>query len=78
MTPFVCPECRGPLAREAAAWSCAACGRAYPVENGIADFSGGAYRDVFVPERDVSPDLVQCLEDEEAGTRARIADYYVP
>lgn len=78
MTAFVCPRCRGALERLADSWNCASCGRAYPIADGIADFSEGAYRDVFSPERDVSPELLQCLEDEEAGTRARIADYYVP
>lgn len=76
--PFVCPDCRAPLGREAAALACGACRKTFPVEAGIADFSGGAYSDVFSPDRDVTPELEQCLGDEEAGTRARIADFYLP
>ena len=34
--PFVCPLCRGPLRPEADAYACAACGRMYPVVDGIA------------------------------------------
>jgi len=76
--PFVCPDCRTPLEDGAAAFSCRACARVFPIESGIADFSGGSYSDVFSPERDVTPELEQCLGDEETGTRARIADFYLP
>jgi SAM-dependent methyltransferase len=77
-TPLVCPDCRVPLRRDPAAWACGTCGRVFPVDAGIADFSGGVYSDVFSSERDVTPELVQCFSDEEAGTRARIADFYLP
>jgi len=77
-SPFVCPDCRAPLEREGAAVVCRACRTSFPIDAGVVDFSGGAYRDVFSPDRDVSPELVQCLGDEEAGTRARIADFYLP
>jgi ubiquinone/menaquinone biosynthesis C-methylase UbiE/uncharacterized protein YbaR (Trm112 family) len=36
--PFVCPACRGPIAREADAYVCAACPRRYPIVLGIPDF----------------------------------------
>jgi hypothetical protein len=32
--PYVCPECRGPLAPSPSSLSCAACGIAYPVDAG--------------------------------------------
>ena len=35
---FVCPACRGPVAREADAYVCAACPRRYPIVLGIPDF----------------------------------------
>ncbi len=35
---FVCPVCRGPVAREADAYVCAACPRHYPIVLGIPDF----------------------------------------
>jgi SAM-dependent methyltransferase len=76
--PLVCPDCRAPLQGDASAFACRACAKVFPIEGGIADFSGGSYSDVFSPERDVTPELEQCLGDEEAGTRARIADFYLP
>jgi SAM-dependent methyltransferase len=76
--PFVCPDCRKPLEDGASAFACRACAKVFPIEAGITDFSGGSYSDVFSPERDVTPELEQCLGDEEAGTRARIADFYLP
>jgi SAM-dependent methyltransferase len=76
--PLVCPDCRTPIERDGAGFACRACAKTFPIEDGIADFSGGSYSDVFAPERDVTPELEQCLGDEEAGTRARIADFYLP
>jgi len=76
--PFVCPACRSPLTREDGAFVCRSCPKRYPIDAGIPVFSGGEGGGAFVPERDVSPELVQCLGDEEAGTRARIADFYLP
>ena len=77
--PFVCPACRSPLVGEnGAAFVCRPCLKRFPIDAGIADFSEGEGGGAFVPERDVSPELIQCLGDEEAGTRARIADFYLP
>jgi SAM-dependent methyltransferase len=35
---FVCPRCRGPVARERDAYACARCAATYPVVDGIPDF----------------------------------------
>jgi len=75
---FVCPRCRGPLSAAPSAFGCAACGRSYPIEGEIADFAEGEYYDQFSSERDLSADLLQGLEDEVSGTRARIGDFFLP
>jgi len=77
LTP-VCPRCRGPLSSADGALACGACGRSFPVEDGIADFAEGEYYDAFSSERDVTPLLLQGLEDEFAGTRARVESFFLP
>jgi SAM-dependent methyltransferase len=57
---------------------CPACGTQWPVEHGIADFSRGAYYDVY------APDHISLERDREGwamemeGSRRRIADFYEP
>ncbi|HET9792872.1 MAG TPA: methyltransferase domain-containing protein [Thermoanaerobaculia bacterium] len=75
---YVCPRCHGALSSAEEALVCDACARAYPVEDGIADFSEGEYYDAFSSERDVTPVLLQGLEDEVAGTRARVGSFFLP
>src|ERR1017187_10961193 len=45
---LVCPACRGALGRSPCALVCVACGKKFPVDDGIADFAEGQY---FVPRR---------------------------
>ena len=66
---MICPKCSGPLD----SFRCAGCGSEYPVEHGIADFSGGRYYDQF---HDGDP-VPAGLEHEIAGAKTR-ARYYAP
>ena len=76
---YVCPQCRGQLRAEPGVLRCTACRSDFPVENQIADFSGGAYYDSFDPRStDLSSDHLLALEDEVCGTHARVADFYLP
>ncbi len=75
---FVCPRCHGLLSSADGGLACGACGRSYPVEDGIVDFAEGEYYDAFSSERDVTPLLLQGLEDEVAGTRARVEAFFLP
>ncbi|HEX7137173.1 MAG TPA: class I SAM-dependent methyltransferase [Vicinamibacterales bacterium] len=76
--PLVCPNCRAPLSAKAEGLGCAQCGGEYPVANGIADFSGGHYYDVFSDEGALSAEARAGFEAEYAGTLRRIADFYEP
>jgi SAM-dependent methyltransferase len=78
MESLVCPICHAALDREIAALHCRGCGRAFPVEADIADFSEGRYYDHFTPGDAVAERHARGLQFEEAGTRARINDFYVP
>ena len=53
MPGYVCPRCRGTLARSAAAYTCARCAATYPIVSGIPDFR-------------VFPDPWISLEDDRA------------
>jgi lipoyl(octanoyl) transferase len=75
---YVCPECRGALRAGPGRLECAACGRSYPVDDGIADFSGGKYYDRFVPGQDLSAPERAGLAAEAAGASSRIHDFYGP
>lgn len=75
---LVCPTCRSTLAREAHALHCTACNVAYPVENGIADFSQGRYYDSFDPGQTLPDEHNAGLALELEGTRRRIDDFYGP
>ncbi|MDA8020414.1 MAG: class I SAM-dependent methyltransferase [Thermoanaerobaculia bacterium] len=49
------------------------------MENGIADFSGGAYYDQFSGDEADLPELHRCgLCNESSGAEARIEDFYLP
>jgi SAM-dependent methyltransferase len=76
--PLICTECRAPLSAAGDGLACAQCGREYPVVNGIADFSGGHYYDVFPGESALSAEARAGFEAEYAGTLRRIADFYEP
>jgi len=78
VTPLRCPSCRGSLIASAEAWTCPRCERCYPLEEGIADFSGGLYYDAFDPSVELSAESRRGLELEFEGTRRRILHYYEP
>jgi SAM-dependent methyltransferase len=80
MTPLVCPRCRGPLTPvdAASAFHCVTCDENYPVDNGIADFSGGKYYDQFHGPEDLDEVAKEGLDAECAGAVSRIADFYEP
>ena len=71
MASFVCPSCHEPLDRHR-------CGAPYSVENGIADFSGGAYYDTFNSEAELSAEHKIGLSAEITGSRWRIERFYMP
>lgn len=77
-TDLVCPDCREALCRDGDLLRCAACGAAFPVDGGIADFSGGSYYDDFPGPESLTPEHLQGLRHEEAGARSRIEDFYLP
>lgn len=72
----MCCRCKGPLAEDLSALSCAACGLKFPRSDGIADFSGGAYYDNFPGPEVLSEENRLGLENEREGSR--IDDYYLP
>jgi SAM-dependent methyltransferase len=75
---YVCPSCRGPLARTSELLRCEDCGTCYELEDGIADFSGGHYYDNFVPGQELSAEQVAGLDEEFSGAVSRIQDFYLP
>lgn len=75
---LVCPSCRVPLSSGEDALACRTCGTRYPVDGGIADFSGGRYYDGFVPGQELSAAHQEGLTRENEGARSRIVDFYLP
>lgn len=73
---FICPICRGRLSAEEEAVRCGSCGRTYPTTGGIADFSEGAYYDIFEPGTQLPAEHERGLEQELFGTRWRIGEFY--
>lgn len=73
---LVCPACRGALERSPSALACVACGRRFPVEDGIADFSERRYFDDHPDPAFLSEEARRGYENENAGRR--IEDYYLP
>lgn len=73
-----CPVSRDALRREGDTLVCSGCARVFPVDGGIADFSGGAYYDVFEPGTELPAEHLRGLEQEVFGTRWRIEQFYLP
>ena len=61
MTGFVCPKCRSPVEEAAGGYTCASCGRLYPILFGIPDFR-------------LRGDLYLSLDDERAKA-GRLHDF---
>lgn len=70
LVSLVCPSCHSPLDRPH-------CGAPYAVENGIADFSGGAYYDTFHDEVELTAEHRTGLAAEVGGSRRRIEEFYM-
>ncbi|HET9226489.1 MAG TPA: methyltransferase domain-containing protein, partial [Thermoanaerobaculia bacterium] len=77
MTPYVCPNCRGPLAHGPEGLACPPCAAVYPVRDGIADFAQGVYYDTFEGQ-ELAAGHLEGLENEVGGTKSRIEGYYLP
>jgi len=76
---LVCPHCHVPLERAAVNLTCAACGRQYPIDDGIADFAEGSYYDSFNADTDrLSDHHLEGLALEVEGSIRRIRDFYAP
>ena len=71
LVSYVCPSCHKPLDKPH-------CGAPYAVENGIADFSGGAYYDTFSIEDELTAEHKIGLAAEITGSRWRIERFYIP
>ena len=78
MTPLVCPRCHVLLDPYDGGLRCAGCRLDYPVNEGIADFSGGVYFDQFEPTTVLPDEHRAALQLEEEGTKRRIAGFYLP
>lgn len=74
---FICPVCRGDVVGSGPL-QCTRCGRSYPIDAGVADFSEGAYYDVFEPGSSLTPEHERGLAQELFGTRWRIERFYLP
>lgn len=74
--PLVCPACRSALSLSASALACAGCGRAFPVDDGIADFAEGRYFDDHPDPGALSEEARRGMANENEGRR--IEDYYLP
>jgi SAM-dependent methyltransferase len=70
LVSLVCPSCHAPLDRPH-------CGAPVSRENGIADFSGGAYYDTFHSEDELTAEHKIGLASEVAGSRWRIEKFYL-
>lgn len=57
---------------------CRVCNVSYPIDDGIADFSGGRYFDAYEPGEDLPEEHRRGLEAEIRGARWRIEEYYAP
>lgn len=77
MTELICPSCRAPLIASGSSLECSQSHR-WPVDDGIADFSGGHYYDQFDPADQLSSAHLEGLHQEIDGSRRRIQDYYAP
>lgn len=75
---YICPLCRVPLTADSDALHCSSCGARYPVEDGIADFSGGAYYDHFTGPESLGEEHRVGLAGEVEGSRWRIERFYAP
>lgn len=73
---LVCPDCRGTLGRSSSTLTCVACDKTFPVEDGIADFSGRQYFGDHPDPASLSEEARRGYENENAGRR--IEDYYLP
>ncbi len=73
---FVCPACRGALSSSPSALACRSCGRAFPVDDGIADFAEGRYFGDHPDPGALSEEARRGMANENAGRR--IEDYYLP
>jgi SAM-dependent methyltransferase len=78
MPQLRCPSCHTGLAGSSSGLTCPTCHRTYPVENDIADFSGGKYYDTFDASTRLSADAEKGLALEVDGARRRIINYYEP
>ncbi len=73
---LVCPACRGALSASPSTLECTGCGRAFPVDDGIADFAEGRYFGDHPDPASLPPEALRGYENENAGRR--IEDYYLP
>ncbi|GAC1397391.1 MAG: hypothetical protein NVSMB68_13650 [Thermoanaerobaculia bacterium] len=85
---FVCPSCHRPfeapadsagISRSTArAAGCQHCGAPYSIDDGIADFAGGAHYDRFDGEESLTPEHKTGLAAEINGSRWRMEEFYIP
>lgn len=78
MTALVCPRCHASLDHHEGGLRCNGCSTDYPVNEEIADFSGGVYFDQFEPTTALPDEHRASLKLEEEGTQRRIAGFYLP
>jgi SAM-dependent methyltransferase len=75
---LVCPRCHAALTVRPKALDCGSCGRSFPIENGIADFSEGNSYDRFEAGQRLTEREREGLEQEVPGAVSRIRDFYHP
>ncbi len=75
---YVCPNCHVALAVAPDSLHCGGCNSFFPVERGVADFSGGRYYDNFVPGQALPEEHLEGLEEEVSGAVSRIQGFYLP
>jgi SAM-dependent methyltransferase len=76
---LVCPKCHSALNHTGTSLSCPGCNSEFSIENGIADFSEGAYYDQFSGDEEELAEHHRCgLCNEDTGVEARIEDFYLP
>jgi SAM-dependent methyltransferase len=73
---LVCPACHAALSVSASALACQGCGRRFPVDDGVADFSEGRYVVDHADPDSLSEEARRGFENENAGRR--IEDFYLP